>query len=84
MRVEVVTSEEHFGAIMGDLSSRGAEVRHTLIQGADRVIQADVPLSEMFGYVTRLRSLSSGRATATMTPSHYAPVPEARTREMCG
>ena len=84
MHVDVVTSEEHFGAIMGDLSTRGAEVRRTLIEGADRVIQADVPLAEMFGYVTRLRSLSSGRATAAMTPSHYAPVSDARAREMCG
>jgi len=84
MHVEVVTSEEHFGSIMGDLNSRGAEVRRTLIEGADRVIQADVPLAEMFGYVTRLRSLSSGRATAAMTPSHYAPVSDARAREMCG
>jgi len=75
MNVEVVTNDEYFGAIMSDLNTRGAIVRNTEMRGISRVITADVPLSQMFGYVTKLRSLSQGRATASMTPSHYAPVP---------
>ena len=74
MAVEVVTSEAYFGAIVADLNARKAVVRDSQLRGSDRVICADVPLSQMFGYVTRLRSLSQGRATSTMTPSHYAPV----------
>ncbi len=75
MNVEVVTNDEYFGAIMSDLNARGAIVRNTEMRGPSRVITADVSLSQMFGYVTKLRSLSQGRATASMTPSHYAPVP---------
>jgi len=77
MSVEVVTTDEYIGAIMGDLNARNAEVRDTAIRGSSRVIDADVPLSQMFGYVTTLRSLSQGRATSSMSPSHYAPVPAA-------
>jgi len=75
MDVEIVTSDEYFGSIMSDLNTRQAIVRDTVIRGEDRVISADVPLAQMFGYVTRLRSLSQGRATSSMTPSHYAAVP---------
>ena len=75
MNVEVVTNDEYFGAIMSDLNARGAIVRNTDMRGLSRVIYAEVSLSQMFGYVTKLRSLSQGRATASMTPSHYAPVP---------
>jgi elongation factor G len=84
MDVEVVTQDEYFGAIMGDLNSRNAVVRNTVLRGESRVISADVPLAQMFGYVTKLRSLSQGRATATMAPSHYAPVPAAETRILVG
>lgn len=78
MDVEVVAADEYFGSIMGDLSSRNAVVRDTVARGNDHVISAEVPLAQTFGYVTRLRSLSQGRATATMKPSHYARVsPEA-------
>ena len=84
MDVEVVTSDEYFGAIMGDLNARKATVRQTLMRGSERVIAADVPLAEMFGYVTKLRSLSQGRASSTMVPSHYARVPEAVMRALVG
>ena len=84
MAVEVVTPDEYFGAIMGDLNARKAEVRDTSMRGINRIIDADVPLSQMFGYVTKLRSLSQGRATASMAPSHYAPVPAAETKMLVG
>ncbi|MFQ5590711.1 MAG: elongation factor G [Phycisphaerae bacterium] len=74
MAVEVVTPEPYFGAIMSDLNARQAVVRDTAVRGTSRVIQAHVPLGQMFGYVTKLRSLSQGRATSSMTPADYAPV----------
>jgi len=84
MEVEVVTSDEYFGSIMGDLNARKAMVKYTTLRGADRMISADVSLSKMFGYVTKLRSLSQGRATATMAPSHYAPVSPADMKTLVG
>jgi elongation factor G len=84
MDVEVVTPDEYFGAIMADLNARGATVRDTLMRGTSRVIIADVSLAQMFGYVTKLRSLSQGRATASMEPSHYAAVPAAETKVLVG
>jgi len=84
MDVEVVTAEEYFGAIMGDLNTRQAAVRDTELRGRDRVIRAGVPLAEMFGYVTKLRSLSQGRATVSMAPSHYAPVPADKAKSLVG
>lgn len=84
MDVEVVTPDDYFGAIMADLNARGANVRDTLMRGSSRVIIADVPLAQMFGYVTKLRSLSQGRATASMEPSHYAPVSAAETKVLVG
>jgi len=84
MDVQVVTSDDYFGAIMGDLNSRRAVVRDTELRGKDRVILCDVPLAQMFGYVTRLRSLSQGRATSTMVPSHYAPVSREEMKTLVG
>ncbi len=84
MDVEIVTSDEYMGAIMGDLNARKAVVRDSVVRGSDRVIWASVPLSQTFGYVTRLRSLSQGRATSAMTPSHYAPVPESEVKALVG
>ncbi|RME37554.1 MAG: elongation factor G, partial [Planctomycetota bacterium] len=84
MDVEVVTAEEYFGAIMSDLNARKAVVRETRLRGSDRVISAHVPLAQTFGYITRLRSLSQGRATSTMAPSHYAPVSEEEMRVLVG
>ncbi|MEK6674959.1 MAG: elongation factor G [Planctomycetota bacterium] len=84
MAAEVHTPEDYFGSIMGDLNARKSTVRDTIARNFDRVILADVPLSQTFGYVTRLRSLSQGRATATMTPSHYAPVSASEMKALVG
>ena len=84
MNVSVVTAEEYFGSIISDLNARNAVVRDTQIRGQDRVIVADVPLAQMFGYITKLRSLSQGRATSMMTPSHYAPMPRAQMKALVG
>jgi len=75
MKVEVLTPDQYMGDVTGDLNRRrgmleGMDSRNNL-----QVIKAKVPLSEMFGYVTQLRSLSSGRATSTMEFSHYTPAP---------
>lgn len=84
MDVEVVTADEYMGSIMADLNSRKAVVRETQIRDEDRIILAEVPLSAMFGYVTKLRSLSQGRATSSMTPLHYASVTEEEMRALVG
>ncbi len=84
MAVEVVTSDEYFGPIMSDLNARKAVVRETRMRGSDRVIAADVSLARMFGYITMLRSLSQGRATSTMAPSHYAPIPPDEMKTLVG
>jgi elongation factor G len=75
MKVEVITPDQYMGDVTGDLNRRRA-----MLEGMDsrnnlQVIKAKVPLSEMFGYVTQLRSLSSGRASSTMEFSHYSPAP---------
>ncbi|MBI1827155.1 MAG: elongation factor G [Planctomycetes bacterium] len=84
MEVEVVTVDDYFGTIMSDLNSRRGVVKNTDIRGQNRVIAASVPLAQMFGYVTKLRSLSQGRATASMEPSHYAAVPAAEAKILVG
>ncbi len=75
MNVEVVTPEEYMGDIVGDLNKRRGQMKDMDSRHGARVIKADVPLSEMFGYVTTLRTLSSGRASSTMEFSHYADTP---------
>jgi elongation factor G len=75
MRLQVTTPEEYLGSVTGDLGARRAEVKHLEQRGKFRVLVAEAPLSEMFGYATQLRSLSQGRATSTMEPHHYAPAP---------
>lgn len=75
MAVEVVTPEEYMGPITGDLNKRRGLMKGMDSKGVSQVIKADVPLAELFGYVTDLRTLSSGRALATLTFSHYAEVP---------
>lgn len=84
MSLEVVTPEEYLGEVMGDLSSKRAQIKETKMRGNARAIDALVPLSEMFGYSTRLRSLTKGRATFTMEPSHYEEVPKNITEEIVG
>jgi elongation factor G len=75
MKVEVVTPEENMGDIVGDLNKRRGQIEGMDSRANARVIKAKVPLSEMFGYVTTLRTISSGRATSTMEFSHYDPAP---------
>ena len=75
MKVEVVTPEDSMGDSIGDLNKRRGQLEGMDSRGGAQIIRAKVPLSEMFGYVTTLRTISSGRATSTMEPSHYAEAP---------
>jgi elongation factor G len=76
MKVEVVTPEEYMGDIIGNLNSRRGQIHGMEPRGNAQVINAMVPLAEMFGYVNVLRSMSQGRAQYTMTFSHYDQVPQ--------
>jgi len=75
MKVEVLTPESYMGDVIGDLNSRRGRIESIEQQGKIRIIRALVPLAEMFGYATALRSNTQGRATHTMEPSHYEEVP---------
>ncbi|WP_149274826.1 elongation factor G [Pareuzebyella sediminis] len=75
MKIEVLTPEENMGDIVGDLNRRRGTISNMSDRAGSKVIKGEVPLSEMFGYVTSLRTLSSGRATSTMEFSHYAETP---------
>ncbi len=77
MKVEVVTPEEYMGDVIGDLNSRRGQIHGTESRGVAQVIDAYVPLANMFGYVNSLRSMSQGRAQYTMTFDHYEQVPQA-------
>ena len=76
MSVEIVTPIEYFGDVLGNLNSKRARIENTKIKHNLQIIDASVPLSEMFGYATSLRSLTQGRATFTMEFSHYEEVPK--------
>ena len=82
MDVEVVTPADYMGDIMGDLSSRRGKVGGMTERAGARVIGASVPLGEMFGYSTVLRSMSQGRAVYTMQFSHYQQVPKSKAEEI--
>ena len=75
MSVEVISPDEYTGPVTGDLNRRRGLMKGMDTKGAATVIKANVPLSELFGYVTDLRTISSGRASASLTFSHYEPVP---------
>ena len=75
MKLEVLTPEANMGDIVGDLNRRRGQVNDMSDRAGSKVVKAIVPLSEMFGYVTALRTMSSGRATSTMEFSHYAETP---------
>jgi elongation factor G len=75
MKVEVLTPEEYMGNVMGDLNKRRGQLEGMDTRAGSQVIKAKVPLSEMFGYITQLRTLTSGRASTTMEFSHYAEAP---------
>lgn len=76
MKLTVTTPEEYFGPVSGDISSRRGNIIDSEFRGNVRVIHAEVPLSEMFGYTTTLRSMTQGRATSTMEPSEYRIMPD--------
>jgi len=82
MRVEVLTPEDYVGDVIGDLNSRRGQIRGTEARGIAQVIDAMVPLANMFGYVNSLRSMSQGRAQYTMTFDHYEQVPNAVAKEV--
>ncbi len=76
MKLQVVAPNEYFGDLSADLTARRGEIQHTELRETSRAITALVPLANMFGYATSVRSLTQGRATYTMEPSHYAVVPD--------
>ncbi|MBS1491021.1 MAG: elongation factor G [Bacteroidetes bacterium] len=76
MAVEVISPDEYTGSVTGDLNRRRGLMKGMDTRGGAQVIKADVPLSELFGYVTDLRTITSGRASASLTFSHYSPVPK--------
>jgi elongation factor G len=75
MKVEVVVPEEYLGDVIGDINARRGRLENMEIRGANQVVQAVVPLAEMFGYATQLRSMTQGRGVYTMQFSHYDQVP---------
>ncbi len=82
MKVEVVTPEEYLGSVIGDLNSRRGQIAGTDTRGNAQVVNAMVPLANMFGYVGTLRSMSQGRAQYTMQFDHYEQVPQAVAQEV--
>jgi elongation factor G len=82
MKVEVVTPEDYTGSVIGDLNSRRGQIQGQDMRGNANVVNAMVPLANMFGYVNTLRSMSQGRATFTMQFDHYAEVPKAVAEEV--
>ena len=76
MKVSITTPDEYFGPVSGDLASRRGQINDSELRGIVRIINAEVPLSEMFGYTTVLRGMTQGRASSTMEPSEYRLMPE--------
>jgi len=76
MKLSVTTPDEYFGTVSGDIASRRGHIVDSELRGVVRVITAEVPLSEMFGYTTELRSMTQGRATSSMEPAEYRVMPE--------
>jgi elongation factor G len=82
MSAEVVTPEEYMGDVIADFNKRRGNVEGMENRGSAKVIKAKVPLAEKFGYVTVLRTITSGRATSSMEFSHYAEVPKDIAKEI--
>jgi elongation factor G len=82
MEVEIVTPEEYLGSLISDINSRRAKVEGIETKAKVKIITAYVPLVEMFGYTTSLRSISQGRATSTMQFLYYEKVPDNITKEI--
>ena len=84
MKVEIVTPEDYFGDLMGNVSSRRGTITGTEDRNGAKVIDAQIPLSEMFGYATDLRSRTQGRGQFTMQFSHYSEVPRSIAEKIIG
>lgn len=82
MSIEVIVPEEYMGDVIGDLNSKRAKINELKDRGNAKVIDGEVPLAEMFGYVTNLRSMTQGRGTSTMEFDHYAEVPSNVAKEI--
>ncbi len=82
MKVEVVVPEDFMGTVMGNLSSRRGKILGSELRGAMQAIKSEVPLSEMFGYATELRSMTEGRGTFTMEFGHYSALPAVLTEDL--
>ena len=82
MKVTITTPEEFFGSVTGDLASRRGQINDSELRGVVRIINAEVPLSEMFGYTTVLRGMTQGRATSSMEPAEYRLMPENLKKEV--
>lgn len=82
MSLEVICPEEFMGDIIGNISSKRGKIEKTKIEGTAAIVQAKIPLGEMFGYATELRGLTQGRSSFTMEPSHYEEVPSNITQEI--
>ena len=76
MRAEISSPDEFFGDVLGDVSGRRGQVLGTEVRGSAQVIRAQIPLAELFGYTTTLRSMTQGRAMASIEFDHYAVVPQ--------
>jgi elongation factor G len=84
MKIEAVTPEDYLGSVVGGLQQRRAKISEMRARGPMQTIAATVPLGEMFGYATELRSSTQGRASYHMEFSHYEPVPRAIAEEIIG
>ena len=82
MKIEVVTPDLYMGDVMGDLNKRRGQLEGMDTRAGAQVIRAKVPLSEMFGYVTTLRTITSGRAASSMEFSHYSECPRTLSEEV--
>jgi elongation factor G len=76
MKLTVTTPDEFFGNVSGDIASRRGQINDSEMRGNVRIISSEVPLSELFGYTTTLRSMTQGRATSTMEPLEYRIMPD--------
>ena len=84
MKVEIIVPDQYLGDVMGNVSSRRGRVEGTEVRGTDQIIHAFVPLAEMFGYTTDLRSRTQGRGMFTMQFDHYEEVPKSVSEKIIG
>jgi len=84
MKLEIVTPEKFMGDVIGDLTSKRGQIKEMRDRGQIKIIDAQAPLAEMFGYATKLRSMTQGRASYSMEFSHYKEVPRNVTEEVIG